>query len=204
MVGMRADHLGLHGALCVLIGWKYEVAPNSTWVMRMLPDAELMSLKEDLLIWPPVVVFNNSSIANNCSEKRRVVSIEELGEIVRGMGIARITKLYHGRPANQSVMVVSFQGTLSGLQEAERLHKFYAATEHGRADFQKLSGSGCTDGNKVREPITDMISNVLYGYLGIAEDLEKLDSENRRRSVLKGKNEIEAIVDATPNASLRG
>ena len=43
------------------------------------------------------------------------------------------------RPADHSVMVVKFQGTFSGLEDAGRLHGYYAENNHGRADLEKIN-----------------------------------------------------------------
>ena len=46
------------------------------------------------------------------------------------------TKICRGKPANQSIMVVRFRATFSGLQKAEKLHNMYAENQHGRTEFQ--------------------------------------------------------------------
>ncbi|KAK0603124.1 hypothetical protein LWI29_001627 [Acer saccharum] len=191
--GLRAEHLGFHKALCVLIGWSYEATPNGFWVRQTLSDAEALAVKEDLIIWPPVVFVHNSSVVNANPDERMIVSIEKLKAIIKGMGFDQgMTKVCRGRSANQSTMVVNFHGTLSGLQEAEKLHKHYAENRHGRSEFQQIaSRSNCTsDGSQN----TDRITSFLYGYLGIVEDLDKLDSVTKKRCVVKSKKEIQAIA----------
>ncbi|KAK9280497.1 hypothetical protein L1049_014189 [Liquidambar formosana] len=195
-IGFRAQHLGFHRALCVLRGWNSAVAPNSSWVR--LPDAQAVALKEDLVIWPPVVIIQNSSIGNNEPDERMIVTIEVLETMLREMGFGGgKTKVCRGKAANQSIMVVKFNGTLSGLQEAEKLHKFYAENKHGRAEFQEISSdSGNGRSKESRNAIVDKAEDVLYGYLGIAGDLDKLDFETKKRSVVKSKKKIQAIADA--------
>jgi hypothetical protein len=41
--------------------------------------------------------------------------------------------------------------------------------------------------------------NVLYGYLGISIDLDKLDFETKKRCVVKSKKEIKAVADFALN-----
>ncbi|KAK2643571.1 hypothetical protein Ddye_025334 [Dipteronia dyeriana] len=191
--GLRAEHLGFHRALCVLIGWSYEATPNGFWVRQTLSNAEALAVKEDLIIWPPVVFVHNSSIVNANPDERTIVSIEKLKAIIKGMGFDRgMTKVCRGKAANQSNMVVNFHGTLSGLQEAEKLHKHYAENKHGRSEFQQIaSRNNCTcDGSQN----TDGITSFLYGYLGIVEDLDKLDLVTKKRCVVKSKKEIQAIA----------
>lgn len=111
------------------------------------------------------------------------------------MGFGSILKVCNGKPANQSVMLVKFNGTLSGLQEAERFHLSYIESEHGRAELKQLiSKSGCSrGGSQVKSSGRE--DNFLYGYLGIAEDLDKLDFDTKKRCVLKSKKHILSIVD---------
>ncbi|XVF19758.1 hypothetical protein REPUB_Repub11eG0138400 [Reevesia pubescens] len=189
----RVDHLGLHKALCVLMGWDSMAASNSLWVQKTLPDAEALAMKDDLVVWPPVVILHNSSIATTNSDDRIIVSIEELEAFLREMGFYRgISKVCRGKPANQSIMIVIFHGTFSGLQEAERLHKLYAENKHGRAEFQQVNCSS----RETWKASPDKVEDVLYGYLAIAGDLDKLDFETKSRSVVKSKKEIYAIADA--------
>ncbi|XP_021279328.1 uncharacterized protein LOC110412979 [Herrania umbratica] len=193
MVGLRVNHLGLHKALCFLMGWNSVAASNGLWRQKTLPDVEALAMKEDLVIWPPVVILHNSSIATTNSDHRIIVSIEEIEAFLRDMGFGRgISKVCRGKPANQSIMTVIFHGTFSGLKEAERLHKLYAENKHGRAEFQQIN---CSTGETKKVPL-DKVEDVLYGYLGIAGDLDKLDFETKSRALVKSKKEIYATADA--------
>ncbi|KAL4292700.1 hypothetical protein HN51_043051 [Arachis hypogaea] len=193
----RSEHLGFHKALCVLLGWRDTPASDGLWVWQALPASEASNLKNDLIIWPPVVLIHNSSVANSNPDKRVIISIEGLEAILKGMGFGGgKTKVSRGKPANYSILVVTFNATFSGLQEAERLNKFYSDKRHGREEFQQIDDEG-TQGihstNLHKE-------NVLYGYLGNAEDLDKLDFESKKHSVVKSKKDIQAIVDDTLKA----
>lgn len=83
--GVRSQHFGFHKALCLLMGWKSAEAPNSAWVHKVLPEDETLALKEDLIIWPPVVVIHNITITNTNPDERVVVSVEELETKLRGL-----------------------------------------------------------------------------------------------------------------------
>lgn len=83
-VGLRVRHLGLFKALCLLMGWDSEVTPNKPWVHQALPVAESLALKEDLIIWPPVVIVHNSSIGNSNPDERMIVTNDMLETILRG------------------------------------------------------------------------------------------------------------------------
>lgn len=83
-VGCRVEHLGFHKALCVLLGWDSAPATNGPWAWKMLPPSQASSLREDLIIWPPVVVIHNSSIANASLGDRVIISIEDLQAVLPG------------------------------------------------------------------------------------------------------------------------
>ncbi|KAJ8551970.1 hypothetical protein K7X08_028413 [Anisodus acutangulus] len=195
--GLRSQHLGLHKALCALMGWKSADAPNDSWVREKLSNAETVVLEEDLIIWPPVVIIHNSSITSSNPQQRVVVSAEELESKLRDMGFGEKAKVSRGKPASQSILMVKFSATLSGLEEAERLCDIYAHRKHGRAEFQRISSghSGSRD-DETKEPLTDPVGKILYGYLGIAEDLDKVDFETKKRSSVRSKKQIKDIAVA--------
>lgn len=193
-VGLRALHLGFHQALCMLMGWKYKIAGGRKWFCELLSDGEASSLKEDHIIWPPVVIIHNSSLNSNDFEERVIVSIEALDSILRGMGFVEMIKVCRGRPANHSIMAVIFNSTLSGLEAAERLHNFYSNTKHGKSDFENFRSCSSSCSREASKASEKKPEHVLYGYLGIAEDLDKLEYETKKRCVVKSKKEIQSIA----------
>ncbi|KAK3015861.1 hypothetical protein RJ639_006549, partial [Escallonia herrerae] len=195
-IGLRSQHLGLHRALCVLMGWKSEMTPSGRWVRETLTDAETLALKEDLIIWPPVIIIHNSSIRNNNPGDRVIVSIKTLETMLRDMGFGEKTEVCRGKPANQSILVVKFKPTLSGLKEAERLHNFYDESKQGRAEFQHIESINSSNTEETPKKSADKVENVLFAYLGRAEDLDKIDIETRKRCLVKSKKEIVDIADA--------
>lgn len=82
--GLRAQHLGLHKAICVLLGWNTVVPQDTvTWVPQVLPSADALAQKEDLILWPPVIIIHNISMSENNSEKWKVVTIEGIEAFIR-------------------------------------------------------------------------------------------------------------------------
>lgn len=115
------------------------------------------------------------------------------------MGCGGKIEVVRGKPGNHSIMVATFGAMFSGLQEAERLHKMFADKSHGRHEFHKINSSHLIDSHNDLHIATgaNTLESVLYGYLGLAEDLDKLDFETKKRSVVKSKKEIQAIVNAS-------
>ncbi|KAG9131709.1 hypothetical protein Leryth_009449 [Lithospermum erythrorhizon] len=91
-VGSKCEHLGFHKALCVLMGWRSAEVPNDSWVCEMLTDVETSALKDDLIIWPPVVVVHNSTIAD-VLDKQITLSVEEFEAKLRGKVDAQLKSL---------------------------------------------------------------------------------------------------------------
>ena len=83
-IGLRSRHLGFHKALCALMGWKSAEKPNVTWSPEKLSDVENLTLKEDLILWPPVVIIHNSTIGNKSPDQQVIISIEEFETKLRG------------------------------------------------------------------------------------------------------------------------
>lgn len=118
------------------------------------------------------------------------------------MGFGGKAKVCRGKPANHSILLVKFMPTFSGLQEAERLHKYLDEKKRGRKEWLQFSiGSKLIDTKVVGEDVEGRgkVEQLFYGYLALAEDLIKLDFESKRRSVVKSKREIVAIVGASMN-----
>ncbi|CAK7325301.1 unnamed protein product [Dovyalis caffra] len=200
-IGLRAQHLGLHKAICVLMGWNSSVPCDTiTCVPEILPDEEAFSQKEDLMLWPPLVVIHNISMSNNNPEQQKVIPIEGVEDFLRGKGIVGgKIKVCLGKPADQSVMLVKFLGTFTGLGNAEKLHKYFAEKKHGREEFEhKTSNNGNNNSNSWEEENQggQLEEQLLYGYLGIAEDLDRLDFNTKKWIIIKSKKEIQELANA--------
>ncbi|KAG7032945.1 hypothetical protein SDJN02_06996 [Cucurbita argyrosperma subsp. argyrosperma] len=193
-IGLRARHLGLAKAICVLMGWNSALPQDTvTWVPEDLHKEEAVVQKEDLIIWPPVVIVRNISMSCSNPGKWKVITIEALEAFLRSKNLLKgRVKMSLGCPADQSVMVLKFLPTFSGLTDAERLNKFFLEKRHGRVNFEQSKGDNgrandvgeATKGNKIEE------EEVLYGYLGIAEDLDSVEFNIRKSSSIKSKKEI--------------
>lgn len=108
-------------------------------------------------------------------------------------------KTYFGKPGNSSVIVVRFLGTFSGLQDAERLHKYFVENKRGRVDFGRGGSSsikGKSRSSSNEEGGQKNVELVLYGYMGISEDLDKVDIDTKRKCSIKSKKEIHDLENA--------
>ena len=57
---LRADHLGLHKAICVLMGWNYSVDPVHKKAYQTLSNADAEANRRDLILWPPTIIIENT------------------------------------------------------------------------------------------------------------------------------------------------
>ena len=103
-------------------------------------------------------------------------------------------KVSHGRPANQSVFLVKFQPTISGFQEAMRIHHHFSSRNLGKEEFQQMR-----DGKGKKAALVDNLEELLYAHIAVVEDLVYLDKEAKRRCKIRSKKEVEANADATLN-----
>ncbi|XP_061374235.1 uncharacterized protein LOC133316491 [Gastrolobium bilobum] len=196
--GLRTKHLGLHKAICVLMGWD-TVAPQDTvtWVPQVLTHTEALAQKEDLILWPPIVIIHNISMSDDNPQNWQVVSMETIEAFLRGKGFVRgRIKLCLGKPADQSIILVKFLGTFVGLGDAERLQKYLSDSNRGRAEYEKIKSEGIKSCNIRERDQGDEVENILYGYVGIADDLDKLDFNSKKWSMVKSRKEIEDLDNA--------
>lgn len=103
-------------------------------------------------------------------------------------------KVCLGKPADQSVILVKFLGTFVGLGDAERLNKYLSDSKRGRAEFERLKSktSKCSVMDET-EVQGDKVESILYGYMAVAEDLDKLDFSSKNRCFIKSRKEIEQL-----------
>lgn len=202
-VGLRAEHLGLHKALCVLMGWNHVVPPDNAKGYQLLPLPDARAMKEDLILWPPLVIVHNANSEMKKDGSEHVVSDLDMDEILQGLGFSNgKMKVVNGSSTIQGTLLVKFSPTFSGLQEAERLHKYCEDNHCGRSDWLQVQSQHESQQNLSED--SDLLQadgNVkdnkkqFYGYIGIAGDLEKVDFDTKKRTLVKSRKDIEAITD---------
>lgn len=84
-VWLKAKHLGLHKAICVLMGWNSDAPPEGKlWVPVAVPAPNALAQKEDLILWPPVVVIHNCSGLVTGLDGQKVTTTEAVENFLRG------------------------------------------------------------------------------------------------------------------------
>lgn len=83
--GLRAQHLGLHKAICVLLGWSTVVGADViTFTPQAISSSEALAQKEDLILWPPVVIIHSISMSAGLPKGQKVFTEEAVEDFLRG------------------------------------------------------------------------------------------------------------------------
>ncbi|KAL8265034.1 hypothetical protein R6Q59_023164 [Mikania micrantha] len=191
------DHLGLHKALCILMGWNYLMPPDNSKVYQRLSAEEIAANREDLVMWPPHVI-----IRNTITGKGRDGRMEGLGNKAMDMKLKDFgfttgkSKSMYGREGHMGTTVVKFAGDQSGLKDAMRLADFFEKQKHGRGSWASVQPMFRPGNDDEKDPNfvkldkkTGEKERILYGYLGTVFDLETLDFDNRKKVTIESKRE---------------
>ncbi|KAF8392415.1 hypothetical protein HHK36_022757 [Tetracentron sinense] len=82
---LRVDHLGLHKALCVLMGWNYAKPPDNSKAYQSLSSDVAMANKDDLIMWPPLVIIRNTNTRRRIDGIMKGMKNKEVNLKIRGM-----------------------------------------------------------------------------------------------------------------------
>ncbi|KAL9240843.1 hypothetical protein vseg_015019 [Gypsophila vaccaria] len=193
----RVEHLGLHRALCALMGWNCMRAPDNSRGYQFLPADEAAAFQDDLITWPPMVIIHNTYTG-----KGKDGRLEGLGNMAMDIKLRDLgfsggkSKSLYNRAGHLGVTLIKFNGDQLGLKEALRLSDHFEKDRHGRKDWTRIQAMGASleDENNpnivmVNERTREK-SRVLYGYLLTAFDLDKVDYDTRKKTVIKSKLEL--------------
>ncbi|XP_043719537.1 protein SUPPRESSOR OF GENE SILENCING 3 homolog [Telopea speciosissima] len=193
---MRVDHLGLHKALCILMGWNHANPPENSKTYQSLSADGAAANKDDLIMWPPVVIIHNTNSGRGKDGRMEGMGNKSMDNKLRDLGFGGgKSKSLYGKDGHLGITLVKFAGDQSGLKEAIRLEEFFERDNHGRQGWARAQSSqlGKDDENnpylvKVDEK-TGEKKRIFYGYLGTAFDLDTIDFETRKRTVIESRSE---------------
>ena len=83
------DHLGLHKALCVLMGWDYTKVPENSKGYQSLPSDLVQASREDLIVWPPTVIIHNTSTGRKKDGRFEGLGNKEMDKKMTGIFISQ-------------------------------------------------------------------------------------------------------------------
>lgn len=193
---LRMDHLGLHRALCVLMGWSYMRPPDNSQAYQFLPADEAAANQDDLILWPPMVIIHNTSTGKGKDGRMEGMGNKAMDSKLRDLGFpgGKSHSLYN-REGHRGITLVKFANDRSGLEAALRLADYFEKERRGRREWarvQSMATGHDDDNNPDLVSVDDRTKErkkILYGYLGTASDLEKLDFETRKKVAIESKRE---------------
>ncbi|KAJ6771595.1 RNA RECOGNITION MOTIF XS DOMAIN PROTEIN [Salix koriyanagi] len=129
---VRVDHLGLHKALCVLMGWNYSKPPDNSKAYQFLPADEAGANQDDLIMWPPMVIIHNTITGKGKDGRLEGLGNRAMDSKVRDLGfVGGKSKSLYGRDGHLGITLVKFGGDQSGLKEAMRLAEHFEKDNRG-------------------------------------------------------------------------
>ncbi|KAH7316053.1 hypothetical protein KP509_21G076600 [Ceratopteris richardii] len=185
--GLRADHLGLCKAICSIMGWSHNIDPAGGKSYQDCSPEEAKSNKEDLILWPPAVIVHSTS---KKGEEQQITLDSSFRELLKEKGfLSERVKIASGRGGT---VIVKYSPLLPCLHDAERLHQYFMLSNLGRDAWAHME-SFKEDVNGEADSSPEQ-KNMFYGYLALAQDLDKVDLDSVRRCQIKSRKDIEAII----------
>ncbi|XP_038874568.1 uncharacterized protein LOC120067168 [Benincasa hispida] len=189
---LQVDHLGLHKALCVLMGWNYSKPPDNSRGYRFLSADEAAANQEDLIMWPPIVIIHNTITGKSKDGRMEGLGNKAMDSKVRDLGFGGgKSKSLYGRDGHLGTTLIKFSGDQSGLNEAKRLAEFFEKDNHGRTAWARVRPAAFSrddDKNpnlvKVDEKSGEK-KRIFYGYLATAADMDKVDFDTRKKVTIE-------------------
>ncbi|XP_065863302.1 uncharacterized protein [Euphorbia lathyris] len=195
---LRVDHLGLHKALCVLMGWNYSKPPDNAKAYQFLPAGEATANQDDLVLWPPVVLIHNTLTGKSKEGRMEGLGNKVMDNKIRDLGFAGgKSKSLYGRDGHLGRTLVKFGADQVGLKEALRLAEHFEKENHGRKAWGRiqpltLGKDDDKNPNLVKAERSGEKKRILYGYLGTAADLYKVDFETKKKVTIESQREFRA------------
>eukprot|EP00258_Populus_trichocarpa_P009343 XP_002315768.3 uncharacterized protein LOC7474208 [Populus trichocarpa] len=195
---VRVDHLGLHKALCVLMGWNHSKPPDNSKAYQFLPADAAGANQDDLIMWPPMVIIHNTITGKGKDGRIEGLGNRAMDSKVRDLGfVGGKSKSLYGRDGHLGITLVKFGGDQSGLKEAVRLADHFEKDNRGRKAWgciQPLTFGKDDEKNPnlVKVDRSGEKNRILYGYLATVADLYKVDFETRKKVVIESHQEHKA------------
>lgn len=110
------------------------------------------------------------------------------------------SKALYGKEGHLGITLVKFADDKPGLEQAMQLAEHFKKENHGRKDWARVhtQSLGKDDENNPNLVQVDEKKGekrkVLYGYLGTAFDIDKLDFDTRKKVVIKSRREYKSSM----------
>ncbi|KAK9076905.1 hypothetical protein SSX86_005240 [Deinandra increscens subsp. villosa] len=191
------DHLGLHKALCILMGWNYLMPPDNSKMYQRLSAEEIAAGRDDLIMWPPHVIIRNTITGKGRDGRMEGLGNKAMDMKLRDFGFTTgKSKAMYGRDGHMGTTVVKFASDQSGLKDAMRLADFFEKQKRGRGSWTSVQPMFRPGNDDEKDPNfvkldkkTGEKERILYGYLGTVFDLEIVDFDTRKKVGIESKRD---------------
>ncbi|KAJ0264728.1 Uncharacterized protein HA466_0030300 [Hirschfeldia incana] len=193
----RVHHLGLHKALCVLMGWNFSKPPDNSKAYQNLP-AEMVAINQDeLILWPPHIIVHNTSTGKGKDGRMEGLGSKRMDDRIRELkfNVWKSRALY-GRDGHLGITLFKFAGDDSGLREALRVADYFEKTNRGRKTWAGLPPFTPSSDDEKNPSLMEIDGKtgekrrVLYGYLATVKDLDKVDMETKKKTTVESLREL--------------
>ncbi|XP_061376109.1 protein SUPPRESSOR OF GENE SILENCING 3 [Gastrolobium bilobum] len=129
--------------------------------------------KDHEIVWPPIVVIQNTKLEQDENEKWKGMGNQELLDYFSSYAAMKARHSY-GPQGHRGMSVLIFEASASGYLEAERLHKHFAEQGTDKDAWYNRRILFLPGGNRQ-----------LYGYMATKEDLDLFNKHSQGKSRLK-------------------
>ncbi|ESQ47617.1 hypothetical protein EUTSA_v10020450mg [Eutrema salsugineum] len=193
----RVHHLGLHKALCVLMGWNFSKAPDNSKAYQNLP-AEVAAINQDqLIIWPPHIIVHNTSTGKGKDGRMEGLGSKRMDNRIRELKLTGgKSKSLYGRDGHLGITLFRFAGDDSGLRQAMRMAEYFEKMNRGRKSWFGLPPFTPGKDDEKNHSLVEVDARtgekkrVLYGYLATIADLDKVDMETKKKTTIESLREL--------------
>ncbi|CAA3031699.1 uncharacterized protein LOC111378738 [Olea europaea subsp. europaea] len=194
---LLVDHLGLHKALCILMGWNYLMPPENSKAYQMLSADDAVANQDDLIMWPPSVLIHNTLTGKGRDGRMEGIGNRPMDSILRDLGFSTGKSMsLFSREGHLGIHVVKFPGDASGLKEALRLAEHFEKQNQGRKDWARVQSSSTfnkEDDNNQNLVKLDVTTGekmrVFYGHLATVSDLDKVTFEIKKKVTIESRRD---------------
>lgn len=195
----QVDHLALHKALCVLMGWNHLKVPDNSKIYRSLPANEAEANKEDLILWPPVVIIHNTLLWKGKDGRMDGMGNKFMDKKLKDLGFGGgKSRAMFSKEGHLGIVLVKYAADQSGLKEALRLAEYFEKDHHGRKGWAQAQSSPSpswkdeeNNPNLVKvDEKTGRKERILYGYIATVLDLHTVEADTRKKSSIESMREM--------------
>jgi hypothetical protein len=130
--------------------------------------------QQQLVIWPPIVVIQNTQLEQDDEGKWIGMGNKELVDMFRDYNPLKPRHAY-GPLGHRGMSLLIFSDSPAGYHDAVRLGNHFVNTRRGRDDWNRPSKLIFRPGG----------NRILYGYLAVKEDLDIFNRHSKGKTVVK-------------------